>query len=195
MRKESPMLYASRRNIVVSLTVLALMLVIVPLRGGVTAQEGTPTVEAVVTTTAPTPIPTPLPAPVIVFLEAQAMADTLPTGPASISVSTVIISPRVALRAIVTNGPVLILVESGQLTIDADAALIGPPPSGSLSSLQPAATPSPAAVTNFIVPDGNQILLPGDIRVQLRNTTDEETELTIVAIAPEGEEGFGQPAN
>jgi hypothetical protein len=161
--------------------------------GRTTAQEASPTLAAGTPTPTEAP-PTPLPPPISAFLDAEAVVDTLPAGPATISASTVIIAPRVALRATVTNGPVLILVDSGTLTVDADAALIGPPPSGSMSSLQPAATPPPAQTVDLDVPDGNQVLLPADTRVQLRNTTDEEVVLRIISIAPEGEAGLGPSA-
>jgi hypothetical protein len=186
-----PNLY--RPTVIASFTVLVLVLT---LFGGIattTAQEASPTPEAV-TPVATEEVPTPLPPPITAFLEAEAVVETLPAGPATISVSTVIIAPRVALRAIVTNGPVLILVDSGILTIDADAALIALPPTGLMSSLQPAATPAPTQTVDFNVADGTQILLPANTRVQLRNTTDEEVVLQVVSIAPEGGGAFGSPA-
>jgi hypothetical protein len=180
-----------------TITILSLATLILVLLGGferIAAQVATPTpVEGQNVTPTPTrvPTPTPLPGPVSAFLEAEAVVQSLPNTPATISVSTVVISPRVALRAIVTNGPVLILVDDGTLTIDAEAAIIGPPPPGTSSGLQPDATPSPALAADFLVPEGNQILLPANTRAQLRNTTDEEVELRITAIAPAGQAGFG----
>lgn len=182
-----------RPTVIASFTVLVLALSLYVGIATTTAQEASPTPEAV-TPVATEEVPTPLPPPVSAFLEAEAVVDTLPEGPATISVSTVIIEPRVALRALVTNGPVLILVTSGVLTIDADAALVGLPPTGLMTSLQPAATPAPAETVDFKVADGTQILLPADTRVQLRNTTDEEVVLQVVSIAPEGGEAFGPPA-
>lgn len=189
MRNETPLVDARRRAALVTLALLVLTLWFVPPGDGATAQEATPADAAAELS------PTPLPAPVSSFLNAEADVASLPPGPVTISMTTVAISPRVALRAIVTNGPVLILVDAGELTVDAEAALIGPPPASSLSSLQPAGTPVPAPVANLTVLEGNQIVLPPETRVQLRNTTDSQVELTIVAIAPEGEEGFGQPAD
>jgi hypothetical protein len=183
----------NRAPVMASLAVIVLVLALLAGTSRSTAQDASPTPgdEDVSADS----VPTPLPPPVQAFLEAEAIVDTLPTGPATINVTTVVIAPRVALRAVMTNGPVIILVSSGTLTLDADAAIIGPPPSGPLGSLQPDATPAPIQAVDFTVPDGNQIVLPPDTRVQLRNTTDEDVELMIIAVAPEGQEGFGQPAS
>jgi hypothetical protein len=179
-----------RASILASLASVALAAILVVGAGGAIAQEASPTAETEVA-----PSPTPLPPPVRSFLEAEALVESLPAGPATINMSAIVIAPRVALRATVTNGPVLILVESGTLTIDADAALIGLPPSGQSTGLMPDATPAPAPVASVEVLEDNQVLLPAGTRVQLRNTTDEDVDLTIVAIAPEGEPPFGQPAS
>lgn len=180
------MTLAKRARLMVVFAVVLLLPLLVEAGRGM-AQEPTPT-----STEAQ---PTPLPPPVVAFRDGEAVFDTLPAGPATVNVTSVFIAPRVALRTIVTNGPMLILVNSGTVTIDADAALVGEPPSGLSESLRPAATPLPAEAVSFAVPNGNQIILSAGARLQLRNATDEEVGLTIISIAPEGEEGFGPPAN
>ena len=183
-----PRLY--RASFVLSLAVLVLLLA--QIGGvGVAAQEASPTATDV-TPAATEAAPTPLPPPISAFLEGEAMVDALPDGSSTINVSTVIIAPRVALRAAITTGPVLILVNGGVLTIDADAALVGSPPTGLMTALQPEATPSPAQAVDFDVPDGDQVLLPANTRVQLRNTTDEEVVLRVITITPAGEAPFVQ---
>ena len=177
---------ANRAPIIVVFAVFALVLVMFEGGGGVTAQDtATPVAE---------PIPTELPPPVRTFVEAEGLITELPAESSTISMSTILIAPQVSLRAIVSNGPLLILVDSGTLTLDADLSLIGSPPLDENSSLRPVATPSPSQAVNRLVEEGTQILLPANTRFQLRNMTDEEVELRVVSIAPEGLDRFGRPA-
>lgn len=178
---------ANRAPIIVLFAVLALVLVLFDGSVGVTAQDtATPEAE---------PIPTELPPPVRTFVEAEGLITELPAESSAISMSTILIAPQVSLRAIVSNGPLLILVDSGTLTIDAETSLIGSPPLDEISSLRPVATPSPSQVVDRIVEEGTQILLPANTRYQLRNMTDEEIELRVVSVAPEGQDRFGRPAD
>ncbi len=73
-------------------------LILVPLGGfeRIAAQVATPTpIEGQNVTPTPTrvPTPTPLPGPVSAVLEAEAVVQSLPNTPATICVSTVVISP------------------------------------------------------------------------------------------------------
>jgi hypothetical protein len=177
---------ANRAPIIVSFAVLALILVLLGGGGRVIAQDtATPQAEAV---------PTELPPPVRTFVEAEGVITELPAESSAISMSTVLIAPQVSLRAIVSNGPLLILVDSGTLTIDADSSIIGPPPVTGFDSLRPAATPSASQAVDQLVEDGTQIMIPANTRFQLRNTTDEEVELRIVSLSPEGQDRIGRPA-
>lgn len=127
-------------------------------------------------TVAPTP-------PFSATLVAQADLDRLPAGEARLSVVTYSLPPGTTTQPIIAEGPVLIRVQSGSVTVDADRATIDAVvvPVG---LLQPVAS-TPGAASGQAVGAGQQILIPTGVTSQIGNSGAAAATIVVISISPE----------
>lgn len=125
-------------------------------------------------TVAPTP-------PFSATLVAQADVDRLPVGEAQLSVVTYSLPPGIAIQPFTAQGPVLVRIQTGSITVDADRATIEPVvvPVG---LLQPEAA-TPGAVDGQEVGAGQQILLPAGTSATIGNSGTVAATIIVISIS------------
>lgn len=117
----------------------------------------------------------------------------LPEAPARMTTTQITLAPGGATQPFASNGPVLVMVQAGTVTLTADAAVIGEPPAPSLGGIQvEAVPPSPAAAEGVAVTKGEQISLENGVTAKFANDTSEEVRLILVSLTP-GEEQTPTP--
>lgn len=134
-------------------------------------------------TVAPTP-------PFSANLIAQADLDSIPAGDAQLSVVTYSLPPGITTQPFTAEGPVLIRVQTGSVTVNADRATIDPVVVQA-GPLQPEAS-TPGAVAGQAVGAGQQILLPTGVTARIGNSGAAAATIVVVSIAPG--EGLGDAA-
>lgn len=108
-----------------------------------------------------------------------------PPGAAQMRAVQIVLAPGDATEPFVTQGDVLVVVQDGTVTINADAALISAPPEPNPSGVaiqEPTVTP--AAARDVAVTEGEQIALADSVAAQLRNETAVQVRLLLVTLAP-----------
>jgi len=112
----------------------------------------------------------------------QTELERLPPGPAGVSVVSVSLPPRTTTEPFHATGPLIIVVQSGRVVVDADAAIVAPanPPA---SPLHPA-DPTPASIRGRTVARGEQILLSPGSQAHVRNDGTRSAKLLVITISP-----------
>lgn len=154
------------------------------------AQEsGSPTVE--VSTPTPLPTPTPIPTPTAFALQRMAFnvlasmdIEIATDGPAYIRAATFTLGVGAASLPFQTEGPIVLLVQAGHLTIDSDNATISVPDVGFFVGMAPV-TASPHPVEATVAGPGEQVYLPAGSTTTISNESlTENTTVMVVAVLP-----------
>lgn len=124
----------------------------------------------------------------------QSEVTGLPEGPATITTLQITLAPGSETQPFTNPGPVLIVVQDGVVTLNADSATIGAPPEAVTGI--PIATQEPQAIEaeDVIVNDDEQIEIPSGATVQLGNGTDERVRLLVISITPGAATAFQEAA-
>lgn len=149
-----------------------------------TAQDE-PTSEATVVPEA-TVTPTAYPFRSLTFnLLARADLTVDTSGPVTVSAATVSVLPGAATVEFTTEGPTVITVQTGAVTITADQASIGVADIVSVIGLE-VAVASPEAADAVVVTPGVQVYLPAGATASLRNDTEAAAAVVILSVVPTG---------
>jgi hypothetical protein len=116
-------------------------------------------------------------------LIAEAEVGVLAAGEMTLNATSYVFPPGTEAQPITATGPVLIRVQAGAITLDADLAAVSPvvPEIGVLALAQP----TPTAATGLVVAAGQQILLPTGTTARLANEGAEPATLIVIAILVE----------
>jgi quercetin dioxygenase-like cupin family protein len=112
----------------------------------------------------------------------QADFADVPPPPARLTTTQLTLAPGASTQPFANPGPVLIVVQDGTVTLNADAALIGEPPEPQVGISVTVATPPPAPAQDVAVTKGEQIAIEANTNAQLRNAGDAPVRLLLVTL-------------
>lgn len=130
----------------------------------------------------PTPSPTPNPAAVSTsYLVARTELEALPSGPVTMTAATVILGPGISTQAFANPGPTVIGVQDGRVILTADAATVTSVMVSGIIGVQ-IASDAPAPVTELVVYQNQQIVIPEGVRAEIRGAGDQPARLLLVTL-------------
>jgi len=114
----------------------------------------------------------------------QVGVDALPAAPALVTAVRVRLAPGAATQPFTAQGPVLIIVEDGTVSVDAELATVGLPfPAFVGLDIRPA-TPAPGTLVGRSAGEDEQIALPSGGTARLSNVSAEPVAVLVISIAP-----------
>jgi hypothetical protein len=141
-------------------------------------------------TATPPPTATPLPTPTAYPLQrmgfnllATADIQLATDGPSYVRVASLTVAPGVASLPFTNEGPTLIAVTGGRITLESDQAAVTITDIAFVAGLEPVGgTPGP--VSERAVSVGEQIFLPAGSTTTIRNDTTANATIVVVAVVP-----------
>jgi len=107
------------------------------------------------------------------------------SGPVTVSAATVSVLAGAETVEFTTDGPTVITVQTGAVTITADQASVGVADIVSVIGLE-VAVASPEAADALVVTPGVQVYLPAGATASLRNDTEASATVVILSVVPSG---------
>jgi hypothetical protein len=163
------------------------------------AQWSTSSAQEPATTTAVPPSPTATPSPTAYPLQGLRLGLLAHTeliastdGPAQVSAATLSVQPGQASLPFVSEGETILVVTSGEITVESDDASLQVVDSGALIGLESAAgTPGP--IDGQRVTAGWQVHLPAGSTTTIRNESAAAASLIVVTLVPVDASPAGTP--
>jgi hypothetical protein len=158
----------------------AVLLTAVPALGQPAAQEATATATAI------PPTPSAYPFRSLKFaLQAQVAVSVQTGGALVVSAATLTLAPGAATLDFTVDGTTVIAVQSGQVTVKADDAVVSVVDISPVIGIDPVAG-SPGPLSARTVNTGEQVVLPAGATASLRNDGTAPASLLVLAVTPAG---------